>query len=72
MNAINWAAKSDAMTESLEIVEAHLNNFGLPGYNKILVALEQIELLTRESSRELHPFAIRDAIREIAAKALAV
>lgn len=68
MVAINWAAKSDVATEALERVEAELNNVGLPGYNKVLLALEQIERLAREGSRDGH--TIRDAIKEIAAKAL--
>ena len=70
MSAITWAAKSDAVAEALEVFEAQLNNFGLPSYNKVLLALEQIERLAREGSRDGH--TIRDAIQEIAAKALSV
>ncbi len=68
MSLIRREAQTDATKEALEVVEAHLNNVGLPSYNALLLAMEQIERLAREGTREGQ--VIRDAVQEIAGKAL--
>lgn len=68
MPPIHRVAQTDAINEALEIVEAHLNNVGMPSYNTILLALEQIDEIT--SKGEQGGLAIRDAVQAIAAKAL--
>lgn len=55
--------------EGLEVVEAHLSNLGLPSYNTLLVALEQIAN-TSVCADGYGPMAAAARFQEIAKKVI--
>lgn len=69
MPIINIEGRSDVVKEAVADADAHTTNVGLPAYSQVLLALEQIARLGREGTRNGH--IIRDAMTEIAEKALA-
>lgn len=68
MNLIQRETRKDYVAEAVANAEAHLNNVGLPSYNTVLVALEQIERLSREADR--NAVDVPTMLGDIARKAL--
>jgi hypothetical protein len=66
---IRCEAQTDAVKEALEVVEAHLNNFCLPSYNTLLLALEQIAGASAWDDG-YDPMAAAARFQEIAKKAI--